>query len=102
MRVSAQTPPPQSAPLPPPPVRKPIPLARIPRVHRPPKLEDFLQDRPREAELEVTDFRQYLPGDGTPATEATTAYLSYDDKNLYVIFLCRDAPGKVFAAASRR
>ena len=102
MRVSAQTPPPQSAPLPPPPVRKPIPLARIPRVHRPPKLEDFLQDRPREAELEVTDFRQYLPGDGAPATEATTAYLSYDDKNLYVIFLCRDAPGKVFAHLSKR
>ena len=102
MRVSAQTPPPQSAPLPPPPVRKPIPLARIPRVHRLPKLEDFLQDRPREAELEVTDFRQYLPGDGTPATEATTAYLSYDDKNLYVIFLCRDEPGKVFAHLSKR
>jgi len=102
MRVSAQTPPPQSAPLPPPPVRKPIALARIPRVHRPPKLEDFLQDRPREAELEVTDFRQYLPGDGIPATEATTAYLSYDDKNLYVIFLCRDEPGKVFAHLSKR
>src|SRR6266704_5982591 len=102
MRVSAQAPRPQSAPLPPPPVRKPIPLARLPRVHRPPNLEDFLQDRPREAELEVTDFRQYLPGDGAPATEATTAYLSYDDKNLYVIFLCRDAPGKVFAHLSKR
>ena len=102
MRVSAQTPPPQSAPLPPPPVRKPIALARIPRVHRPPKLEDFLQDRPREADLEATDFRQYLPGDGIPATEATTAYLSYDDKNLYVIFLCRDEPGKVFAHLSKR
>ena len=39
---------------------------------------------PREAELVVTDFRQYMPGDGEPVTQPTTAYLSYDDKNLYV------------------
>ena len=57
-----------------------IPLSKIPRVHRAPKLEDFLENRPREAELTVTDFRQNTPGDGTPATESTTAYLSYDEK----------------------
>ena len=71
-------------------------------MHRPPKLEDFLENRPREAELQVTNFTQYLPGDGVPASEATQAYLSYDEKNLYVVFLCHDEPGQVFAHLSKR
>jgi len=79
-----------------------IPLSRIPRVHRAPKLEDFLENQPREAELTVTDFRQNSPGDGTPATERTTAYLSYDDKNLYAVFVCQDESGGVRAHLSRR
>jgi hypothetical protein len=95
-RVSAQ-----ATPAPPPDAAK-IPLSKIPRVHRAPKLEDFLEDRPREAELTVTDFRQNAPGDGTPATESTTAYLSYDDKNLYAVFLCRDEAGAVRAHLSKR
>src|SRR5216683_7402480 len=95
-RISAQAvaaPPPNSAK---------IPLSKIPRVHRAPKLEDFLENHPREAELAVTDFRQNRPGDGIPATEATTAYLSYDDKNLYVAFLCNDDGGEVRAHLSKR
>jgi hypothetical protein len=71
-------------------------------VHHAPKLEDFLENHPREAELTVTDFRQNIPGDGTPATESTTAYLSYDDKNLYVAFACHDEPGEVRAHLSKR
>jgi len=92
------------AQAPPPPARDvaKIPLSRIPRVHRAPKLEDFLENQPREAELTVTDFRQNSPGDGTPATEPTTAYLSYDDKNLYVVFVCQDESGAVRAHLSRR
>ncbi len=95
-RVSAQ------APAAPPPNEAKIPLSKIPRVHHAPKLEDFLENHPREAELTVTDFRQNIPGDGTPATESTTAYLSYDDKNLYVAFVCRDEPGEVRAHLSKR
>jgi uncharacterized protein DUF5916 len=79
-----------------------IPFSKIPRVERAPKLEDFLEDRPREAELKVSEFRQYQPGDGTPATEATTAYLSYDQKNLYVVFVAHDQPGQVRAHLSKR
>ncbi len=62
----------QAAAAPPPDEAK-IPLSKIPRVHRAPKLDDFLENNPREAELTVTDFRQNIPGDGTPATESTTA-----------------------------
>jgi hypothetical protein len=95
-RVSAQ------APTAPPPNEAKIPLPKIPRVHLAPKFEDFLENHPREAELTVTDFRQNIPGDGTPPTESTTAYLSYDDKNLYVAFVCRDEPGEVRAHLSKR
>ncbi len=95
-RVSAQS------ASPPRPNGAAIPLSKIPRVHRAPKLEDFLENRPREAELAVSDFRQYLPGDGAPASEPTTAYLSYDDKNLYVVVVCRDEPGQVRAHLSKR
>jgi hypothetical protein len=91
----------QAAAAPPPDAAK-IPLSKIPRVHRAPKLEDFLENNPREAELTVTDFRQFTPGDGTPATESTTAYLSYDDKNLYVAFLSHDDSGEVRAHLSKR
>jgi Domain of unknown function (DUF5916) len=79
-----------------------LPLSSIPRVHRAPKLEDFLENRPREMELAVSDFRQNLPGDGTPATESTSAYLSYDDKNLYVAIVCHDEPGQVRAHLAKR
>src|SRR6267142_2348229 len=95
-RVSAQV------PAAPPPNEAKIPLSKIPRVHHAPKLEGFLENRPREAELTVTDFRQNIPGDGTPATESTTAYLSYDDKNLYVAFACHDEPGEIRAHLSKR
>ncbi|HYL83022.1 MAG TPA: DUF5916 domain-containing protein [Candidatus Angelobacter sp.] len=96
-RLSAQT----QTPAPPASAAK-IPLSKIPRVHRAPKLEDFLENRPREAELTVSDFRQNVPGDGTPASEATTGYLSYDDKNLYVAIVCRDEPGQVRAHLAKR
>jgi hypothetical protein len=79
-----------------------IPLSTIPRVQRAPKLSDFLEHRRREAEFTVTDFRQYLPGDGLPATESTVAHLSYDAKNLYVIFECHDDPALVRAHLSKR
>ena len=78
------------------------PFAKIPRVSRPPSLEDFLQNRARQAELTVSDFRQYLPGDGRPASERTTAYLSYDEKNLYVVFVCHDDPRQIRAHLSKR
>jgi hypothetical protein len=56
------------------------PAGRIPKVARPPKMQDFLDNVPRESELKITDFRQFDPGDGDPVSQPTTAYLSYDQK----------------------
>ncbi len=75
---------------------------RIPRVSRAPQLSDFIHGVAREAEMAVTDFRQYRPGDGEPASQPTTAYLSYDDKNLYVAFVCKDDPKLIRARLSKR
>ncbi len=80
----------------------PPPTLRVPRVSRPPKLEDFLNGTPREAEAEVSDFRQLRPGDGVRISQPTTAYLSYDDKNLYLVFVCKDEPGQVRAHLAKR
>ena len=63
---------------------------RLPKVSRPPQLNEFLSGTPREAEAVVTGFQQREPGDGVPVSQRTTAYLSYDERNLYVVFVCDD------------
>ncbi|MSV29320.1 MAG: hypothetical protein EXQ52_11365 [Bryobacterales bacterium] len=76
---------------------------RIPHVTRSPQLEDFAgAGQPREAELRVTDFVQFRPNDGKPASSNTTAYMSYDDRNLYVVAVCKDDPKLVRARMSKR
>ena len=50
----------------------------------------------------VTGFSQRDPHDGAPVSEGTEAYLGYDTKNLYVVFVCFDERGKVRAHAARR
>lgn len=50
----------------------------------------------------VTGFSQRNPHDGEPVTEPTDAYLGYDQKNLYVVFVCFDDPKQVRARMSRR
>ena len=52
--------------------------------------------------VKVTSFVQRYPHDGQPASQPTEAYLGYDDKNLYAVFVCFDEPGKVRARMSRR
>ena len=50
----------------------------------------------------VTGFVQRNPHDGEKVSEPTAAYLGYDQKNLYVVFVCFDDPKKVRARMSRR
>jgi hypothetical protein len=82
------------------------PTLTVPRLQRPPALEDFLSMNPEgEIALEmakVTGFTQRNPHDGENVSEPTDAYLGYDQKNLYVVFVCFDDPRKVRARMSRR
>ena len=96
--------------------QQPARIVQISRVSSPPHLDQFLDHRhteggPRHRSIEtgegglgvvVTDLRQREPGDGTPVSEETTVYLSYDDENLYAVFVCRDEPAKIRASIARR
>jgi hypothetical protein len=84
------------------PVDEPTPEITVPRVTRAPKLTDFLNGTPREAEVKVTDFRQQDPDDGKPVITPTEAYLSYDQKNLYVAFIIKDDPKLIRARPAKR
>jgi len=82
------------------------PAVTIPRLPRAPVLEDFLNMKP-EGEIapqmtRVTGFTQRSPHDGESVSEPTEAYLGYDQKNLYVAFVCFDDPKKVRARMSAR
>jgi hypothetical protein len=74
----------------------------IPKVTRAPRLSDFVEDVPREAETEVREFLQFDPHDGEPVSQPTRAFLSYDDKNLYVGWICKDDPEKIRARVAPR
>ncbi|MGB6990339.1 MAG: DUF5916 domain-containing protein, partial [Candidatus Sulfotelmatobacter sp.] len=50
----------------------------------------------------VTGFVQRNPHDGEKVSEETAAYLGYDEKNLYIVFVCFDDPKKVRARMSAR
>ena len=120
-QASGQSTPPSqqvpSAQLPKPAIRdsevQPVPKPEIapttitsPRLSRAPSLDDFLTMQPQgDVALEmakVTGFTQRNPHDGEAVSEPTEAYLGYDQKNLYVIFVCFDDPKKVRARMSRR
>jgi hypothetical protein len=82
------------------------PALTIPRLPRPPALDDFLSMKPQgEVALQmakVSGFTQRNPHDGESVSEPTDAYLGYDQKNLYIVFVCFDDPRKVRARMSRR
>ena len=77
-------------------------VVRVPRLARPPEIEDFLGRQPGYPILKLGDFRQKMPGDGQPASLQTAAYLGFDDKNLYAVFVCKDEPGLVRARRAKR
>jgi hypothetical protein len=60
------------------------------------------EGEPASQMVKVTGFIQRNPHDGQPVSQPTEAYLGYDDKNLYAVFICFDEPGKVRARMSRR
>ena len=77
-------------------------VLQIPRAARPPVLADYLAGAPADAGVEISGFRQYAPGDGEPSIRQTKAYLSYDDKYFYAVFICKDDPDLVRARIARR
>jgi len=78
------------------------PAIVIERAASAPRLEDYLNGESGPG-TRVQGFLQREPGDLTPSTEQTTAYLSYDREHLYVVFVCRAAdPSRIRARMTRR
>jgi hypothetical protein len=82
------------------------PAIVIPRLIKGPTIDEFLSMKP-EGEVarrmtRVSGFVQRDPHDGQPVSQKTEAYLGYDSKNLYVVFLCFDEAGKVRGRKGRR
>ena len=90
-----------AAPNPPTAVESPRTLT-IPRASHPPRIEEFLHGALPRPGVRVTGFRQREPGDGVPVSEPTTAWLSYDDRNLYVVFVCQEEPARLRANMAKR
>ncbi len=78
------------------------PAVRIPRVDRPPVLAELLTGGAEPPGTKVTAFAQREPGDGVPASQPTSVYLSYDTDHLFAVFVCTDDPAKVRANLTRR
>jgi len=83
------------------------PHLAIPRLQRPPVLEDFLTMSPRGESAgrmaKVSGFVQREPNDGDPVSENTDVYVGYDQKNFYTVFVCFDRePEKIRARLTRR
>jgi hypothetical protein len=77
----------------------------VSRVEEPPKLDWFTglsNGATHRGGVAVAEFRQREPGDGTVVSQPTTAFLSYDDDNLYVVFVCKDDPAEIRANVARR
>jgi hypothetical protein len=78
------------------------PTIRPVRAERPPKLEDYLNPIAERPGFKVTEFLQREPHDGAPVSQETAAYISYDDRFLYVAFICKADPHKLRAHMVKR
>ncbi|MEO8592602.1 MAG: DUF5916 domain-containing protein [Candidatus Solibacter sp.] len=75
---------------------------QIPKLASRPQLEQFLNGRSRDDMKRIDDFRQRSPGDGVPVSRKTTAWIGYDDTNLYVVFVCESPAAQTRARMARR
>jgi hypothetical protein len=95
----------QQAPPPPSPAQiKPVQIKdlQIPKLTTPPRLEQFLGGASRADLRRIDDFRQRQPGDGLPVSRKTSAWIGYDDRNFYAIFVCDAPPGQTRARLAKR
>src|SRR5436190_8131451 len=80
--------------------RSETPTLLIPRKP-PPDMESLRVGR-ITATRQITEFRQRDPGDGVPVSRTTTVFVSYDENNLWVAFVCEDEPREVRGHLTRR
>ncbi len=69
----------------------------------PPSIDAILDDEAWNQVEWAGDFSQYKPDNGAAPTEQTAFKILYDDKNLYVAFMCYDSePDNIDSRMTRR
>jgi Domain of unknown function (DUF5916) len=74
----------------------------VPRLTSPPRIEQFLGGASRADMQHVDDFRQRQPGDGVPVSRKTSAWIGYDERNFYAVFVCDSPAGQTRARMAKR
>lgn len=75
---------------------------RAVRLDRPLEIDGRLDEAIYQTTLPVEDFLQQVPNEGAPATEATQAWIFFDDNNLYFSGRCLDSHPEKIAANELR
>ena len=77
------------------------PVIKAVEVDPPPIIDGDISDECWQKATSVTDF--YFTPDGTPGKEPTTAWICYDQKNIYAAFYCKDSqPDKIQSQQKKR
>jgi len=80
----------------------PRPTLAIARAAGPIVIDGDLSEGAWRTAANATDFTQFLPIDRVRPKSATSAYVTYDDRMLYVGFVCDDDPAQVRATLTDR
>ncbi len=82
---------------------QPTPQLRAQRIQSHLHLDGLLAEAEWQQALAASEFFQYQPEEGRPATEKTEVRILYDQANLYVGVMCYDAePQKIVAQKLQR
>ncbi|MCA1629979.1 MAG: carbohydrate binding family 9 domain-containing protein [Acidobacteria bacterium] len=83
------------------PAEKLVPI-RVPRFDKAPVIDGKLDDEVWKRAAVFKDFYQVQPGDNTPASKPSEAFIGYDSRFLYLAFHAYDDPTQVRARVAKR
>lgn len=79
-----------------------LPALSMPRIATPINIDGDLDDAGWRDAARAVNFSETFPGDQTQPSIDVTAYLAYDDENLYVAYVIEDDPAAIRANLSDR
>jgi len=83
---------------------KPVfhPSLKISKTTKPIKIDGKIDDAGWSSAQHITNFVERHPGENLEPQVATEAYITYDNSNIYIAFVCHDDPSKVRATMCQR
>ncbi len=74
----------------------------VPKFENSPVIDGNLDEEVWKKAAVFKDFLQTEPGDQTPPSKETIAYMGYDEKHLYIAFYCFDEPELIRSTVAKR